>query len=185
MLRVLLHRARAHGEDLADLAVGLAGREPLQHFPLARCALYAQGVDIYMAPTYGNGERCIATAQHIAREGGCWVVSSGFAFRGRDTASAMPSKPALFPDPDEWVNAGDSVVVAPGGKIAAGPLHESFGILYAEVDPERVGMARRSLDVVGHYARPDIFRLQVNRRPQGPGTFEDQDNSPSAYETID
>jgi len=156
------------------------------YMPLARSALYAQGIDIYIAPTYDNGERCIATAQHIAREGGCWVLSSGCAFQGRDIARAMPPKAAaLFQDADEWVNAGDTVVVAPGGKIAAGPLHEAFGILYAEIDLERVGMARRSLDVAGHYARPDIFRLQVNRRPQAPVTFEDHDNLQEPYETIE
>jgi len=156
------------------------------YMPLARCALYAQGVDIYIAPTYDSGERCIATAQHIAREGGCWVLSSGCAFQGRDIARAMPPKAAaLFQDADEWVNAGDTVVVAPGGKIAAGPLHEAFGILYAEIDLERVGMARRSLDVAGHYARPDIFRLQVNRRPQAPVMFEDHDNLQEPYETIE
>jgi nitrilase len=155
------------------------------YMPLARAALYAQGIELYIAPTYDNGERCIATAQHIARESGCWVVSSGFAFRGRDIAPAMPPKgAALFPDADEWVNAGDTVVVAPGGKIVAGPLHEAFGILYAEIDLERVGMARRSLDVAGHYARPDIFRLQVNRRPQAPVDFDDQDNLPSPHETV-
>ena len=153
------------------------------YMPLARAALYAQGVELYIAPTYDNGERCIATAQHIAREGGCWVVSSGFAFRGRDIAPAMPPKAAaLFPDAEEWINAGDTVVVAPGGKIAAGPLHESHGIVYAEIDLERVGMARRSLDVSGHYARPDIFRLQVNRQPQAPAIFTDQDDSGSRHE---
>ena len=102
-----------------------------------------------------------------------------------DIARAMPPKSALFGDADEWVNAGDTVVVAPGGKIAAGPLHEAFGILYAEIDLERVGMARRSLDVAGHYARPDIFRLQVNRRPQAPVMFEDHDNLQEPYETIE
>jgi len=155
------------------------------YMPLARCALYAQGVDLYIAPTYDSGERCIATAQHIAREGGCWVIGSGCAFQGRDIAAAMPPRSALFGDADEWVNAGDSVVVAPGGKVVAGPLHEAFGILHAEIDLERVGMARRSLDVVGHYARPDIFRLQVNRRPQGPVMFEDHDHLAAPYETIE
>ena len=62
----------------------------------------------------------------------------------------------------------DSVVVAPGGRIVAGPLHNERGTLFADVDLERVGSARRSLDVVGHYARPDLFTLQVNRRPQQP-----------------
>jgi nitrilase len=138
------------------------------YMPLARCALYAQGIDIYVAPTYDSGDRCTATMQHIAREGGCWVLGSGCAFQGRDIAAALPAQSRLYEDPDEWVNPGDSVVVAPGGKIVAGPLHEAQGIVYAEIDLERVGMARRNLDVVGHYARPDLFQLHVDRRPQRP-----------------
>jgi nitrilase len=106
--------------------------------------------------------------QHIAREGGCWVVSCGCAFQARDIPDAFPGKAELFPRAEEWINPGDSVVVAPGGKVVAGPLHEERGILYAEIDPERIGMARRSLDVVGHYARPDLFELKVNTRPQRP-----------------
>jgi len=141
------------------------------YMPLARYALYAQGVDIYVAPTYDSGDRCVATAQHIAREGGCWVVGSGCAFRASDIPDAVPGKAELFRNPDEWVNPGDSVIVAPGGKIVAGPMHEELGILYADLDLERVGMARRSLDVVGHYSRPDIFDLRVNRRPQRPVEF--------------
>ncbi len=141
------------------------------YMPLARYALYAQGVDIYVTPTYDSGDRCVATMQHIAREGACWVVSSGCAFRGRDVPDAVPGKAELFRDPDEWINPGDSVIVAPGGKIAAGPLHEEFGVLIADIDLERVGMARRSLDVVGHYARPDIFQLRVNTGRQKPAEF--------------
>lgn len=144
------------------------------YMPLARCALYAQGVDIYIAPTYDSGERWVATAQHIAREGGCWVVGSGCAFRASDIVHAVPGMAELFPVAPEWVNPGDSVIVAPGGKIVAGPLHEELGILYAEIDLERVGIARRSLDVVGHYSRPDIFRLHVNTRPLRPVEFTEQ-----------
>jgi len=141
------------------------------YMPLSRYALYAQGLDVYVAPTYDSGDRCVATMQHIAREGGCWVAGGGCAFRARDIPDNVPGKAELFPNPDEWVNPGDSVIVAPGGKIAAGPLHEEFGILYAEVDLERVGMARRSLDVVGHYSRPDLFQLQVNTKPLRPVEF--------------
>jgi nitrilase len=136
------------------------------YMPLARFALYAQGIDIYVAPTYDSGERAVATMQHIAREAGCWVVSCGCAFQASDIPDTFPGKAELFGTPDEWINPGDSVVVAPGGKVVAGPLHEERGILYAELDLERVGMARRSLDVVGHYARPDLFELRVDRRPQ-------------------
>jgi nitrilase len=141
------------------------------YMPLARSALYAQGVQLYVAPTYDSGERWLATMQHIAREGGCWVIGCGCALQGRDLADDMLAKQALYPDADEWINAGDSVIVAPGGKIVAGPLHEQFGVLAAEIDLERVGLAQRSLDVSGHYARPDIFRLQVNTRRFAPVEF--------------
>ena len=141
------------------------------YMPLARCALYAQGVEIYIAPTYDSGARSLATMQHIAREGGCWVLGSGCAFQARDLPDTLPGKAQLFPNADEWVNPGDSVVVAPGGKVVAGPLHEALGILYADIELERVGMARRNLDVVGHYARPDLFQLHVNRHPQPPVSF--------------
>jgi nitrilase len=141
------------------------------YMPLARYALYAQGIDVYVTPTYDSGERAVATMQHIAREGGCWVVSCGCAFQARDIPDDFPGKEELFRRPEEWVNPGDSVVVAPGGKVVAGPLHEERAILYGEIDLERVGMARRSLDVVGHYARPDLFELRVNARPQKPLSY--------------
>jgi nitrilase len=140
------------------------------YMPIARYAMYASGVDVYVAPTYDTGAVCNATMQHIAREGGCWVLGAGCAFQARDIPDGVPGKALLFPEPDAWINAGDSVIVAPGGRIVAGPLHETLGILYADIDLGRVGMARRSLDVVGHYARPDLFRLQVDRRPQRPVT---------------
>lgn len=132
------------------------------YMPLVRYALYAQGVDIYVAPSYDSGERWIATLQHIAREGGCWVVGGGCAFRASDLPESMPGRDELYPNRDEWVNKGGSVVVAPGGKVVAGPLTEEMGILYADMDPALIANARRSLDVVGHYARPDLFQLRTN-----------------------
>jgi nitrilase len=139
--------------------------------PLARYALYAQGIEIYVAPTYDNGDGWVGTLQHIAREACCWVVGSGCALRGSDFAADFPDRTLLYPDPAEWVNPGDSVVIAPGGKIVAGPLRKEVGILYAEIDIERVGIARRSLDIVGHYARPDVFQLQVNTMARKPVQF--------------
>jgi nitrilase len=139
--------------------------------PLARCAMYAQGVEVYVAPTYDTGERWLATMQHIAREGGCWVLGSCAAFQARDLPASLPGRAQLYADENEWINAGDSVVVAPGGKIVAGPMHQERGILYAELDLDRVAQARRTLDVVGHYARPDLFQLRVNTRPAQPVVF--------------
>ena len=139
---------------------------------LARFALYASGVEIYIAPTYDSGDRWVGTLQHIAREGGCWVVGNGMAFRARDIPDAVLGKLDLYRDPEEWVNDGDSVVVEPGGRIAAGPMRRELGILYADIDCERVGIARRSLDVAGHYSRPDVFQLHVNPSPLKPVEFK-------------
>ena len=142
------------------------------YMPLARYALYAQGVEVYIAPTYDSGDDWTGTLRHIAREGGCWVVGSGNIIRGSDIPDDFPDKEKLYPDADEWINQGDSVVIAPGGEIVAGPMQNEKGILYAEVDSQRVAAARRSLDVAGHYARPDIFKLQINSQPQSPVDFK-------------
>jgi nitrilase len=64
-------------------------------------------------------------------------------------------------------------VVKPTGAIAAGPLRREKGILYAEIDREAARRARRSMDVCGHYSRPDLFSLSVDRRPLNPVTFSD------------
>jgi len=138
------------------------------YMPQARLAMYAEGVEVLVAPTYDSGERWIASTQHIARESGCWVLGAGCVLQGRDLPRDLPGRECLFPDDDEWINGGDSVVVAPGGRIVAGPLHNERGLLLAEMDLERVAIARRSLDVVGHYARPDLFTLHVDRRSQRP-----------------
>jgi nitrilase len=110
--------------------------------------------------------------QHIAREGRCWVVGSGTALKSNDIPDDFPGKDTVYPKPDEWINTGDSVVVAPGGEIVAGPLRKEQDILYADIDISRVGIAKRTLDIVGHYSRPDIFELKVNTKPQSPVKFD-------------
>ena len=170
----------ASGLKPVDTPVGRVGALICweSYMPLARYALQAQGLDIYATPTYDTAERSLPTMQHIAREAGCWVACCGCAFRTRDLPDSLPGKAELFTEADDaWINAGDSVIVAPGGKIVAGPLHEAHGLLLADIDLGRVGAARRSLDVVGHYARPDVFRLQVDMRPQPPVQFERGDGT--------
>ncbi|HBC58477.1 MAG TPA: nitrilase, partial [Gammaproteobacteria bacterium] len=140
--------------------------------PLARYSLYAQGVELYIAPTYDSGDASIGTMQHIAREGRCWVLCCGVAIELGDIPDDLPNKLDLYGEDENWVNPGDSVVVAPGGEIIAGPMHQEKGILYAEVDAERARTAKRALDVSGHYSRPDIFQLHVNTKPQSAIKFE-------------
>jgi nitrilase len=141
------------------------------YMPLARFSVFAQGCELYIAPTWDFGDGWVATMRHIALEGRCWVLGIGSALRGKDIPKDFPQRAKLFPNLDEWFNAGDSVVVAPNGELVAGPLHEKHGILYAECDPARSAAAKRTLDVTGHYGRPDIFRLEVDRAPRKPVEF--------------
>ena len=141
--------------------------------PLARFALYAQGVEVYLAPTWDEGEGWIASMRHIAREARAWVVSGAMCMQARDIPADFPARSTLYPDEDEWLNPGDAVVVDPTGAITLGPVHRERGIFYTECDPGRVGVARRSFDVVGHYNRPDLFRLEIDRTARQPAAFKD------------
>lgn len=140
------------------------------YMPLARYALYAQNIEIYVAPTWDCGETWLATMRHIAREGGCWVIGLATALQGKDVPASFPSRDTLF-KADDWLCDGDAVIVEPSGKILAGPLHREKSILYGDIDPSVAPRARRSLDVTGHYSRPDIFRLDVRRDPMPPVKF--------------
>jgi nitrilase len=71
----------------------------------------------------------------------------------------------LYPEGTQWINSGESCIVAPNGKIIAGPVKEKEEILYAEVDLKQILASKRMLDVAGHYARPDVFDFKVNQRP--------------------
>jgi nitrilase len=140
------------------------------YMPLARYSIYAQGPDFYVAPTWDEGDSWIITMRHIAMEGRVWVLGNGTSIQGRDVPADFPDRAALFPDEDEWINPGDSVIVSPAGEIVAGPLHEQHGILYADCEIATAA-ARRTLDVTGHYSRPDIFSLEVMRAPSEPIKF--------------
>ena len=168
----------ASGLRVVDTPVGRIGCLICweSYMPLARFALYAQGIDIYVAPTWDSGETWLATMNHIAREGGCWVLGTATALTGADVPKSFPDRDKLFAD-DEWINPGDAVVVEPFGGVVAGPLHREKAILYAVIDAETARSARRSLDVAGHYGRPDLFRLEVDRRARPPASFIDPDGT--------
>jgi nitrilase len=142
------------------------------YMPLARYALYAQNIEIFVNPTWDYGETCQTTLRHIAKEAGCWVIGTATALQGSDIPGDFPDRDRLF-EPGEWINDGDAVVIKPTGAIAAGPLKREKGILYADIDVEAARRARRSLDVCGHYARPDVFSFSVNRKALSPVVFSD------------
>ncbi|MXU66228.1 carbon-nitrogen hydrolase family protein [Oceanomicrobium pacificus] len=143
------------------------------YMPLARAALYAQNMDIYCAPTWDSGETWLASMQHIAREGGCWVIGCATALEARDVPEDVPHRDRIFPDADEWINPGDAVIYKPFGGVLAGPMHATKGLLTAEIDAAEAAAARRKFDATGHYARPDVLHLTVNRDRQRAVSFAD------------
>ena len=172
--RMVWGQGDASGLRVVDTQVGRLGALICweNYMPLARYTLYAEGVEIHVAPTWDSGDTWLATLRHISAEGRCWVVGAGCSLRASDIPEDFPGRAEIFPSPDEWLNPGDSVVVAPGGEVVAGPLHEEHGILFADIEPARVAAAHRTLDVAGHYGRSDVFRLGINRRPSEPITFD-------------
>ncbi len=140
--------------------------------PLARFALYAQNIDIYVAPTWDSGESWLATMRHIAREGGCWVIGCATSIEASDVPKTVPYHAELFPNADEWINPGDAVVFEPFGGPFAGPMHREKGLLVADINVSAARASRRKFDVAGHYSRPDVFSLHVNRARQSPIAFE-------------
>lgn len=136
------------------------------YMPLARYAQYAQGIDILLAPTWDNGERWICTLRHNAREGRVYVVGVASLLRASDVPPDFPGRDAIYGGGDDWMCPGWSAIVDPDGDLLAGPLKEVEGILYAEVDAGRARASRLEFDPVGHYARPDVFRLTVDTRPK-------------------
>jgi nitrilase len=139
------------------------------YMPLARFYLYAQGVDIWTAPTLAPGDGWIATMRHIAREGRCYVVGVNPCLHVDQIPADFPDRDQVWHverDGDEWVEPGNSVIIGPNADVLAGPARHEETILTAEIDIDSVRAARRLFDPVGHYNRPDIFRLTVDTRPR-------------------
>jgi len=163
-----------HGLKVIDTPVGRIGCLICweNYMPLARYALYSQGIEIYIAPTYDSGEEWAGTMQHIAREGKCWVLSCGVALERKDLPKDFPNIDELYPADEEWINPGGSLVVSPKGEIVAGPLSKEKGYIIVDIDVELASSSKRALDVAGHYSRPDVFKLQVDRSRQSPVRFK-------------
>jgi len=130
--------------------------------PLARTAIYEAGAQILATPTWDKSPNWLQSVQHIAREGGLFVINSCMALRIDDIPKEYDFK-NLYPDGREWINVGNSCIIAPNGKILAGPLEAKEDILYADIDLSEIIAAKRMFDAVGHYARPDVFEFKVKK----------------------
>ena len=140
------------------------------YMPLLRTAMYAKGIQLYSAPTVDDRERWLSTMRHIALEGRCFVLSACQYLRRSD----CPANYACIQsdDPATVLIRGGSCIVDPSGQVLAGPHFDGETILIADLDMAEITRGKYDLDVVGHYARPDVFRLVVNERPQSPVSQE-------------
>ncbi len=156
------------------------------YMPLARAALYGAGIDIYLAPTWDNSDVWVPTLRHIAKEGRVYVVGVASCIRGSDVPADLPGRDEMYGGADDWLSRGNTTIVGPDGEILAGPLVEEEGILYAELDAQVARTARQHFDPAGHYARPDVFHLEVDRRPKpwvGPAPTPPE--NPRAAESVE
>lgn len=140
------------------------------YMPLLRMAMYAKGVQIYCAPTADSRPTWVSSMQHIAMEGRCFVLSACQHLRRSDAQESYAAVQGN--DPDTILMRGGSCIVAPLGAVLAGPLFDEDALLVHELDLGDLARGKFDFDVVGHYARPDIFRLHVNEEASAPVHFE-------------
>ena len=152
------------------------------YLPLMRTAMYAKGIELYCAPTADSRDSWIATVRHIAVEGRCFVLSCNQFNRRRDFPADYRS--TFSDDSNTVVTRGGSCIVDPFGNFLAGPNFEDEAILIAEIDRAQIIRGKMDLDVVGHYARPDVFQLHVDERPKTPVTTHPAEET-SVTDTID
>ena len=128
--------------------------------PLPRQTMYNSGVQIYVAPTWDKSDKWISSMQHIAREGGMFVISCCQAIKMKDIPQKYSFK-KLYPEGREWINTGNSCIINPDGDIIAGPFSQKQGLIYADIDLDEIISAKRMFDSAGHYSRQDVFDFKI------------------------
>jgi nitrilase len=131
--------------------------------PTLRMNFYAQGVEIWCAPTADARDVHLATMRHIAVEGRCFVLAANQVAQLKDLSHEFAT---AFADPDEVVCRGASAIIDPFGEVLAGPLHDEEGLLVTDLELDDVTRGRYDFDAAGHYSRPDLFTLTVDTRPR-------------------
>lgn len=130
------------------------------YMPLARVALYQKGISLYISPNTNDNPEWQDTIRHIAIEGHCYFINCDMFFTRADypkTASAGEEIAKL----PEIACRGGSCVVDPFGHVVSDTIWDHEGIIYAELDMQKVPASKMEHDVCGHYARPDVLKLQV------------------------
>ena len=140
--------------------------------PLARTALYAQGEELHVSVWPGNPSLVADNSRFVALEGRVYVLAVCGVLRAEDIPPTFPLRAEMLAQGTVFYRGGTSVY-APDGTLVAGPLSDVEGIVYADIDPKMVHRERQNFDPTGHYARPDVFRLRVDRRRRLSVSFRD------------
>lgn len=140
--------------------------------PLSRAALYAQGEDLHVACWPGCLRNTEDLTPVLAKEGRSYCVSVSAIMRPSDVREDTPFADEIRASLDDFAADGGSCVAAPDGSWVLAPEVQSEGIRYCELDPAFVRRERHNFDPAGHYSRPDVTRLIVNRDRQAIATFE-------------
>lgn len=161
--------------QVLDTEVGrLGGLVCWEHWmPLARYALYAQGEQVHASLWPTASETFLLACRGMAFEGRLFVIVSCSYI----TKAMLPQDFELMGEMEgfpEVLSRGGSAIIGPDAKYLAGPVYDCETILYADVELERIVQEKQTLDVVGHYARPEVFRLLINRREMAPAAFYEE-----------
>lgn len=139
------------------------------YMPLLRTAMYAKGIELYCAITVDDRDTWLPTVTHIALEGRCFVLSACQFLQRSDLPPGYPLE--RFPNSQEVLIRGGSCIIGPLGQVLGGPKYGEQCILVADIDRAEITRAKFDFDVVGHYARPDVFQLEVNEQPMKSVSF--------------
>ena len=135
------------------------------YMPMMRMSMYDQGIELYCAPTADDRETWISTVKHIALEGRCFVFSSCQFFTKADYPSEFDISSIVG---DEPIMKGGSCIISPLGKVLASAGNKKRAIIYSEINLDEIIQGKYDFDVIGHYSRPDIFKLKVNKKSKKP-----------------
>lgn len=164
------HGLRVH--SLGEFTVG--GLNCWENWmPLARTSLYAQGEDLHIAVWPGSRRNTDDLTRFIAKESRSFVVSASGLMRKSDLPAGLPGIETIIANSPEFMADGGSCIAAPDGEWVIEPFCGKEKLLVATIDHKKVREERQNFDAVGHYSRPDVLNLNVNRTRQSTASFDD------------
>ena len=141
--------------------------------PLARAALYGQGEDLHVAIWPGSRRNTQEITRFIAVEARSFVLSVSGLMRKRDFPAGTPHLDAILAGSEDLLADGGSCIAAPDGTWLVEPVVGEERLIVATIDHRRVREERQNFDPAGHYARPDVTQLIVDRRRQSTVSLRD------------